>query len=183
MEHFYKNIGEDWFTYPNFYSSLVHKFEDGAKIVEIGSWRGRSACYLGVEIYNSGKKIFLDCVDTWEGSEEHIGSEILKDDALYKEFLRNINPLSDIIKPIRKTSLEAAKLYDDESLDAVFLDASHKYEDIKLDMVAWYPKVKKGGIFAGHDYHPSWSGVVDAVNEFFPNNDFTSSELCWIHIK
>jgi predicted O-methyltransferase YrrM len=182
MEHYYKNIGEDWFTYPNFYSSIVKTFPSGSKFVEVGSWRGRSACYLGVEIHNSGKKISLDCVDTWNGSEEHIGYDILENDGLYKEFINNIKPISHIINPVRKASLEAVNDYEDESLDVVFLDASHKYEDIKSDMISWYPKVKKGGIFSGHDY-PTWEQVVKAVHEFFPNKNFQSSENCWIFKK
>jgi len=189
MQHYYHSIGENWFTYPGFYASVVREFESGSKFVEIGSWRGRSSCFLGVEIFNSGKSIELHCVDTWLGSEEHQpggefpeGYQILKDDGLYKEFISNIQPIKDIIKPIRLTSIEASSLYEDESLDFVFLDASHKYEDVKQDLVAWYPKVRKGGIFAGHDY-PSWPEVVKAVDEFFPQKDFHSNELCWIHRK
>ena len=76
------------------------------------------------------------------------------------------------------TSLEASKLYEDESLDVVFLDASHKYEDIKDDMIAWYPKVKKEGIIGGHDY--TWCDDVRiAVNEFFKNKTIYESEGCW----
>lgn len=178
------NIGEDWFTYPNFYSSVVKKFPDESKFVEVGCWRGRSACFLGVEIFNSGKNISLDCVDTWEGSEEHVGYSILENDGLYKEFMLNIEPLGKIIRPLRMTSLEAAKLYQDESLDFVFLDASHKYEDIKADIEAWYPKVKPGGIFSGHDY-PAWTQVVAAVNDFFhpKGMNLSTSESCWIHYK
>jgi hypothetical protein len=78
--------------------------------------------------------------------------------------------------------LKASELYEDESLDFVFLDASHKYDDIKADLFAWYPKVKKGGIFAGHDY-PTWTQVVRAVDEFFPSKNFRVSENCWIHSK
>jgi hypothetical protein len=189
MKHYYQTIGEDWFTYPGFYSSVVKEFNDGAKFVEIGSWRGRSSCFLGVEILNSGKKIELHCVDTWLGSEEHQpggefaeGYQILKNDGLYKEFIQNIEPIKEYVKPLRMTSLEASNLYEDNSLDFVFIDASHKYEDVKKDLVAWYPKVKSGGIFAGHDY-PSWHEVVKAVDEFFVNKNFYSSELCWIHRK
>jgi len=182
MEHYYQNIGEDWFTYPNFYSSMAGSFQSGSRFVEVGSWRGRSACFLGVEIYNSGKDIRLDCVDTWNGSEEHVGYDILENDGLYKEFLSNIEPIQNIVNPIRMESLKASELYEDESLDFVFLDASHKYEDIKEDLFAWYPKVKKGGIFAGHDY-PTWTQVVRAVDEFFPGKNFRVSENCWIHSK
>ena len=36
MEHFYKTIGEDWFTYPNLYANVVHKFSEGSHFVEVG---------------------------------------------------------------------------------------------------------------------------------------------------
>lgn len=184
MEHYYQNIGEDWFTYPNLYSKIVEHFQSGSKFVEVGSWKGRSVCFLAVEVENSGKKISIDSVDTWLGSEEHVGHEILKEDKLYKEFIMNIEPVKHIVNPIRMTSLDAANLYVDESLDFVFIDASHKYEDVLDDIKAWYPKVKKGGFFAGHDY-PSWSGVVQAVDEFFHTIDanFYLDEQCFIHQK
>lgn len=182
MEHYYQTIGEDWFTYPEFYSSIVREFGDGSKFVEVGSWRGRSACYLGVEIFNSGKNINLHCIDTWNGSEEHQGYKILENDGLYKEFLKNIKPISNIITPVRMGSLKAVHLYENESLDFVFLDASHKYEEIKADIEAWFPKVKNGGIFSGHDY-PSWTQVVRAVDEFFQGKKFSVSENCWIYRK
>jgi len=186
IKHYYQNIGEDWFTYPYLYSLMVGRFPDGSKFVEVGSWRGRSACYLGVEIYNSGKQIYLDCIDTWEGSKEHnlMGIDV-SNNLLYKEFLNNIEPLRSIIKPIRLTSEEASFMYEDESLDFVFIDASHKYEDVVQDMRLWFPKVKGGGMFCGHDYSPNWPDVVRAVNEFFTNinGNFTTQEHCWVHRK
>jgi hypothetical protein len=39
-----------------------------------------------------------------------------------------------------------------ESLDFVYIDANHKYDAVKKDLELWYPKVRKGGVFAGHDY-------------------------------
>ena len=71
-------------------------------------------------------------------------------------------------------SVEAASHFEDGSLDFVFLDADHTYEGLKADIEAWYPKVKKGGLFCGHDYAnheyaekaiPKW-GVEQAVDEF-----------------
>jgi len=184
MEHYYQNIGEDWFTYPVLYSEMVIKFENGSKFVEVGSWKGRSTCFLGVEIINSGKSISLDAVDTWLGSEEHYGFDVLNEDGLYKEFINNIEPLKNIINPVRMKSIQASELYEDDSLEFVFIDASHKYEDVIDDLNAWYPKVKKGGVFAGHDY-PTWEGVTRAVNDFFysKNLNFYSSESCFIHQK
>lgn len=69
MNHIYEQpqFGENWFTYPNLYSRFVKELADGSKIVEVGSWKGKSVAYLAVEIINSGKGIKVDAIDTWKG--------------------------------------------------------------------------------------------------------------------
>jgi len=140
----------------------------------VGTWKGKSAIYLATEINNQGKNIKLDCVDTWIGSEEHFDKtnpsyEPLTEipDGLYNHFMENIIPVNHIINPIRMTSIEASKLYEDDSLDFVLIDAAHDYENVKKDIEHWYPKVRKGGVLAGDDYHYTWQGVIDAANEAF----------------
>jgi glycosyltransferase involved in cell wall biosynthesis len=185
MEHFYQSIGEDWFTYPNLYSRMVKEAKDGYKFVEVGAWKGRSSCFLAVEIHNSKKLISFDVVDTWLGSDEHIEFEVVKTNKLYKEFLENIKSVKHIINPIRMTSLEASKLYENDSLDFVFIDASHRYEDVKNDLEAWLPKIKEGGFLAGHDYG-YWESVTNAVNDFFEEkklNFQNIGESCFMYQK
>jgi hypothetical protein len=137
---------------------------------------------MAVEIINSNKNIKFDCIDTWEGSVEHVNRDEVKDNTLFDKFISNIEPVKNVINPIRMPSLDAVNLYDDNSLDFVFIDASHDYENVKKDIIAWYPKVKSNGLFAGHDYDPSWEGVVRAVDEFINERGYTlsiKSELCW----
>lgn len=168
MEHYYKNI-ENWFTYPILYKKMVEKF-DNAKFVEIGNWKGASVVYMGVEIYNSGKNIKLDCIDNMHES-------------IFKILNDNIKPeLKPFINTHNINSIEGSKLYDDQSIDFVFIDGSHEYQDIKDDPYYWFPKVKNGGVFAGHDY-PAFEGVQKAVDEFFYNKNFEKSEMCWIYYK
>lgn len=62
-------------------------------------------------------------------------------------------------------SVDAAKWVADESLDWVYIDADHKRPACMADLKAWYPKVKVGGLMAGHDYVPS-RGPYPAVQEF-----------------
>jgi len=50
-------------------------------------------------------------------------------------------------------------------LDFVYLDAAHDYDNVKLDIKCWYPKVREGGILGGHDIIDE--GVKKAVNEKF----------------
>lgn len=57
MEHFYKTLGENWFTYPTLYSNMVEKYPTNSHFVEVGTWKGMSAAYMAVEIINSGKDI------------------------------------------------------------------------------------------------------------------------------
>jgi SAM-dependent methyltransferase len=182
MEHFYNNIGEDWFSYPQLYKRIVDNSQDEAHIVEVGSWKGRSAAFMAVEIINSNKNIKFDCVDTWKGSIEHTTYDVITEEKLYDVFLSNIEPVKHTINPIRMTSIDASKLYEDDSLDFVFIDASHEYEDVKADILAWLPKVKIGGILAGHDYD-TFEGVNRAVNEIFNINDLELSDYCYIYKK
>ena len=58
-------------------------------------------------------------------------------------------------------------MYADKSLDFVFIDAGHEYEEIKNDIINWGPKLKSGGILAGHDFH--YPPVTKAVQELVPN--------------
>jgi predicted O-methyltransferase YrrM len=184
MDHFYDKI-QGWRQFHELYSQKVREAKENSTFVEIGSWLGKSAVYMAVEILNSGKKIQFDCVDTWRGSVEHQKVPGLLDDSIYLDFLKNIKPVRNIIFPIRTDSLKASTLYEDNSLDFVFIDASHQYIDVKNDIAAWYPKVKIGGTLAGHDYSCS-KGVTQAVHEFFKKKEYAlsiKSENCWGIIK
>jgi hypothetical protein len=181
MNHYYENI-EGWFSFPNLYTKMVYDSPENSHFVEVGTWLGKSATYMGVEIFNSNKKIKFDCVDTWKGSPEHQSNPEVINDTLYDSFLENIKPVKDIITPVRATSLSAATLYPDNSLDFVFIDANHDYENVTADILAWYPKVKSGGVLGGHDYMSVWPPVVQAVNDFLAKENYTltiQSEDCW----
>jgi len=71
------------------------------------------------------------------------------------------------VEILKGVSYEVAAQVPDESLDFVFIDASHMYEEVKKDIIAWSPKVKPAGWILGHDYCGRWPGVVKAVDEVF----------------
>jgi hypothetical protein len=177
IPHYYYKI-HGWFVQEKLFTQMVLSCNDTNQyhFVEIGSWKGKSSTYMGVEILNSGKKIRFDCVDTWEGSEEHLDKgnpsyePILETpNGLYNEFIKNIEPVKSVINPIRLPSVEASKLYEDESLDFVFIDGAHDYINVRDDIRHWFPKVKKGGYICGDDY--VWPPINMAVKEFFKKED------------
>jgi hypothetical protein len=182
MEHFYQNI-QGWFNYEGIYDTAVALAGDTAHFVEIGSWRGKSTCYLAVEIVNSGKQIQLDCVDTWRGSpaeEVHMTDPAVINDTLYGEFMLNTQPFN-FIKPVRMSSMAAVEQYKENSLDFVLIDGSHEYEDVKADITEWLKRVKPGCMLAGDDYE--WEGVKRAVNELLPDADVIHGPGLWVYIK
>lgn len=184
MKHIYDlpQFGENWFTYPKLYTRMVEDFPTGSRFVEVGSWKGKSASYLAVEIINSAKDIKLDCVDTWQGSAEHIDDEYVKANTLFELFLNNVSSFRPVITPVRMDSISASKTYEDASIDFLFIDASHDYDSVKNDIEAWFPKVKPGGTIAGHDYD-CWDGVTKAVDEFFVGKPILTGEHCWVYNK
>lgn len=81
--------------------------------------------------------------------------------------------LDPFVKIVRNFSYEASLSFPDNYFDFIYIDAAHDYESMVEDLNAWWPKLKPGGILAGHDYisyDVIWRGkkceVFRAVNEF-----------------
>lgn len=63
-------------------------------------------------------------------------------------------------------SVAASKRILGGSLDLVFIDGAHDYESVSQDLKAWWPKLRPGGVMAGHDFSMSFPGLMRAVLEF-----------------
>lgn len=101
----------------------------------------------------------LISIDHWEG--EHARH--------YSKARQRLAPFGARSEVWRMTSLEAAAHVEDRSLDFVYIDAAHDAESVANDLRAWFPKVRSGGIIAGHDYAPDRNrrGVKSVVDAFF----------------
>jgi len=149
----------------------VSRAADGAHFVEVGTFLGKSAAFLAVEIANSGKQIRFDCCDTFEGvaranfhtDKDYLDQEALRgeDGTLAGATRANLAPVAGFVKVRVIDSLAAAKTYADGSLDFVFLDNDHSTGHVLRELEEWYPKIKPGGILAGHDIN--WPSVEKAV--------------------
>lgn len=181
--HFYQ-AAVGWFDFDDFYRRVVSEARDGAHLVEVGCYMGRSLAYLGVELINSGKKFTLDAVDTFRGSEDP-SEKFMKDEAasmggtFRPAFENNIAPIRHVVNVREMDSLTAAATYPDESLDLVFIDAAHDEASVSADIAAWRRCVNPGGWLAGHDYNSAWPGVVAAVNKAFGKDFEMVSAQSW----
>lgn len=160
-----------WFEYSDLYDGMVELHDDGALFVEIGAWFGKSTNYLASKIKESGKLITLYAVDTWKGTpDEHYHLKTVSDfdGDIFQEYIENTVIHDNSIISIKDTSLNASSNFNNSSIDFVMIDAGHSYEDVTLDLQTWWRKIKPGGYIGGDDYGV-FSGVTDAVNEFFYN--------------
>lgn len=183
LPHFYRTCCPwfAWFDYQDLYADVVRQLPDGAHVVEVGCFLGVSTAFLAVEIANSGKRIRFDAVDTWAGSpEQKVLVPYYRDHDVYAEFMSNMRRggVAHIVNPVRLPSVEAARLYADGSLDFCFIDAAHDYESVRDDLAAWEPKVKPGGVLAGHDWN-QWPGVNQAVTERW-GEGIEERGKCWV---
>lgn len=171
MKHYYKDV-PGWAAFEGLYVDMVRKASKNrpSTFVEIGSWLGRSASLMGVEIHNSKKPIQLHCIDPWfDGGPDLRETKYfdeLKGQSPYMLFMQNTEPVRDVITAHRRLSLEVAPLFTDASIDFLMIDGDHSYEAVKADIAAWLPKMKRGGTISGDDY--MWPGVKQAVEETFP---------------
>ena len=112
-------------------------------IVELGSWRGRSTICLAL-----GSK---------EGSGVPVIAVDRHMDKTFVDFQENIRRagVADLVRPIRATSDEAFTEFG-ERIELIFIDASHKYDDVRRDFDQWVPLVVEGGTVAMHD--TTWEG-------------------------
>jgi len=87
--------------------------------------------------------------------------------AIESQFWGLVEPFKDRLTFHRKTSLEAADAVEDDSQDLIFIDAAHDYASVLEDIAAWRPKLRDGGILAGHDFQHKFPSVMDAVADSF----------------
>ena len=147
-------------------------------MAEIGSFAGESA----VQFRQSGKVALLICVDNWLGGYSPGDEASMANMARVKEAFdyRMSDPkLLGECRAIQSDSVAAAALIKDESLDMAYIDADHGYLGVRADLEAWIPKVKRGGLIAGHDWHLAHFGVVKAVIDVIGKPDGITADSSW----
>lgn len=141
--------------------------------VEVGCKEGRTAGHILKTVPDSR----VIAIDPWLKQEKSADptKETYQDwdfGDIERQFWENVGESRARCLMARMTSEAAAADLDVRgeiagAADLVFVDALHDYEHVKQDIALWWPKVRIGGILAGHDFNHKWPGVERAVAESF----------------
>lgn len=153
--------------------------ENGYKTaVEVGVWKGQLSKKI-LECPTIKQLWLVDPYDLQLGGFPKTGNRWTQKNADHL-FLYQQTRFSQEKKVlfVRKTSVEASKWI--PKTEFIFIDGLHDYDNVKADIDVWFPKLKKGGTIAGHDYHEvSWPGVVNAVTDSF--EEYKVEGTVWSH--
>ena len=156
-EYFYSNDIQGWMNF-NELNWLYNQAKQMDSIVELGSWKGRSTHAL-----LSGCSGTVTAIDHFRGSQKELDTahkEVTEGVDIKEIFLQNCRKFNNLTLDMSDTA-KAANKYEDGSVDMVFIDGGHEYEEVKRDLLAWKDKPTK--LLCGHDY--TFDGIYQAVRE------------------
>jgi Methyltransferase domain len=144
-------------------------------MIEIGAYAGESTTLFANHF---SEVITIDpYLNDYDPNDVTI--EYMDLDKVYDKFIENTKPYPNI-KHIKKTSDDAIQDLKNISVDVVYIDGLHTYNQIKKDIENYLPLVKKNGFIGGHDYHQNWYGVVSGINEKLGVPEKIFADTSWI---
>jgi len=154
-----KTFGYDWTSgnFPTWIRLLARYRDVPARVIEIGSWEGRSALFF----MNYLPRSKLVCIDTFEGSEEHrahpeaFASDLPK---IERRFDANLAPFAARLEKRKAASAVALTELGIEGrrFDIAYIDGSHRSADVYGDGVLTWSMLLPGGIMIFDDYEWEW---------------------------
>lgn len=117
------------------------------RAMEIGSFEGLSACFILQQLPEAQ----LTCVDTWGGSDEHVGMDHIH--SIETAFDRHVAPWRSRVTKVKMPSLKyLASLGAEDKFDIVYVDGSHHADDVMIDAIRSFEQLKVGGVMILDDY-------------------------------
>ena len=180
-----------YFDYSDLYARIVDDAPAGSWLVEIGVYHGLSLRFLAHHAKAADKNLTVVGIDWARGS-----GEVPKTEPIHPDQVATTLPYGNLASPMLSTlitagvaddttliigpSTKCAKFIPDGAAYMVFIDASHLHDDVVADIRAFLPKVKRGGVMAGHDLF-TFPGVRTAVAQVFGEMDHMcrDSPSCW----
>lgn len=143
-------------------TELLAELEANATVAEVGVAAGD----FSASILSETKPDKLHLIDVW-GSDRYGENKYRK---VLRRFESEVN--CGTVNIHRQNSIASANEFEDNYFDWIYIDTDHSYETTRKELLSYAPKVKEGGVIAGHDYTiGNWTdgiryGVIEAVHEF-----------------
>ena len=145
----------------------------GGRIVEIGSFRGRSAIVLargarpGVEVV---------CIDPHVGSDRgprEIAARPALGEEDHRAFRGNLERagVGDRVRHVRDFSSLALRAFDGP-VDLLFVDGAHRFGPARADLVRWGARVRAGGRMLVHDAYSSVGVTLALLTSVVPSRSW-----------
>jgi len=141
--------------------------------VEIGVNLGINSWFMLTECPNIAKIIGVDHYEPYVDWDRPITKA--EQDKNYATLQKNIPLMGDRFDLIRMNSQAAADVLEDDAYDFVFIDGGHSMKQVLQDLDSWYPKVRQGGMIAGHD--SNLFSVNFAVTSWYKSRGYDLSNL------
>lgn len=171
------------------YDEFVKEAPEGAIVVEVGVALGHSIAYLSRKVLDSGKNIEVWAVDPFAGEARNgeqqavLGEKSAGDFNLFLTMMTTHAPEElEIVRVLRTTSDRACRLFSEESVDLVLIDAAHDEVSVSFDIDSWIGRVRLGGILAGDDHEPNYPGVEKACRSRFGATYQVKGSTWWTRI-
>lgn len=186
--------GEEWIR--GLEQLCLSNLKPTMKMVEIGCFAGESTEVFSRHV----AQVFA--VDPWAASYQQ---EVLLGcaEGPIRDFIvtAGLSPMGDIerlfddrtrlagnVTKVKAFDYDAIGLFEDESIDFLYIDSIHTYEHVSATILRWMGKLRHDGMIGGHDYCAvNWAGVVNAVDEVFGSPDAVFEDTSWIvrdaHLK
>ncbi|HXP59475.1 MAG TPA: class I SAM-dependent methyltransferase [Dongiaceae bacterium] len=149
--------------------------------VEVGVFLGEGAKLI-LEGTSVRRLVLVDPYRKFTQAEYFDSTQDRDQDQVFAEAQANLYAYNKRSTFWRMDSLDAAPRFRDGELDFVWLDGNHSYEASSADIAAWYPKVRSGGLFSGHDFYTRLkdtnSDALNAVLDFAERID-TRPHVTW----
>lgn len=178
------NTGFYNFTDKNIFGqSLIHLINlhlpKNATIIELGTGFGTTVCMLAQHCPNI-KKIYtvdpyLPYTTSWVGDNLPFGEKEVDNAKIIAKHNIQFSGFKEKVELIELESDYALSMFDDESIDLFFYDATQTIEIAYKDIEMWYKKIKTNGIISGH----CWKFLQDAILKF--KNNIDSESILSIH--
>ena len=134
------------------------------KAVEIGSYSGEGTVVIAKHFKE------VTAVDPWMNGYDinDVASQQCPMKFVFQAFQDKTEDLENVMF-IKGKSIDALESIKDESCDFVYIDGDHRYEGVLADLHGWRPKLREGGVMAGHDW--SFKTVHKALVEVFKDKE------------